>query len=135
MTQTFDVALSRLQGLLRHEHWPERLVWVDRQGSASKVGRHRSPLSRLHSIGGWWDGDIAAGSAAGTLLGRGAGALGMKRENNLEPRRRPRHLVWAIDGLLFSLGCVGVLIAVAITGALGRSNLDPRPRVGGRPGG
>jgi hypothetical protein len=29
MTQTFDVALSRLQGLLRHEQWPERLVWVD----------------------------------------------------------------------------------------------------------
>ena len=29
MNQTFDVALSRLEELLRHEQWPERLVWVD----------------------------------------------------------------------------------------------------------
>jgi len=36
----------------------------------------------------------------------------MNGENNLEPRRRPGHLVWAIDGLLFLLGCAGVLIAV-----------------------
>src|SRR6266700_1915764 len=29
MAQTFDVALRRLEWLLRHEHWPERVIWVD----------------------------------------------------------------------------------------------------------
>ena len=29
MPQTFDAALRRLESLLRHEHWPERLIWVD----------------------------------------------------------------------------------------------------------
>src|SRR4051794_8332970 len=29
MTQTFDAALRRLESLLRHERWPERLIWVD----------------------------------------------------------------------------------------------------------
>ena len=29
MTQTFDVALRRLEWLLRDEHWPERVIWVD----------------------------------------------------------------------------------------------------------
>jgi len=37
----------------------------------------------------------------------------MNRENNLEPRRRPGPLVWAIDGLLFLLGSAGVLRAAA----------------------
>jgi hypothetical protein len=29
MPQTFDAALRRLESLLRHEHWPQRLIWVD----------------------------------------------------------------------------------------------------------